>query len=115
MKCACGASLTSVLAVLGVVGLGAAGYNTIRTGCPLGTCAAPSPGEAVVTPAGSAAVVGADDAMMSDESGMSCCEHKARGEKQECCPDEEPVPQLAKPAADAQGDSSTPVNPAPNS
>lgn len=36
MKCAC--SLTPVLAIVGLVGLGLAGYNTVRTGCPLGGC-----------------------------------------------------------------------------
>lgn len=89
MKCACGASLSSVVAMISLVALGAAGYNTIRTGCPLGTCVstAASAGAAVVTPAGGPAVVGAGG-MMSDEGGLSCCERKARGEKQECCPDE---------------------------
>lgn len=89
MKCACGASLSSVVAMISLVALGAAGYNTIRTGCPLGTCAsaAASAGAAVVTPAGGPAVVGSGG-MMNDEGGLSCCERKARGEKQECCPDE---------------------------
>ncbi|MDX2117003.1 MAG: hypothetical protein SFY96_02345 [Planctomycetota bacterium] len=89
MKCACGASLSSVVAMLGLVGLGAAGYNTIRTGCPLGTCAstAAATDTAVVTPAGGPAVVGSGG-MMNDEGGLSCCERKARGEKQECCPDD---------------------------
>lgn len=86
MKCACGSSLSSVLAVVGLIGLGAAGYNTIRTGCPLGTCAEQTALTPVSTPAGGAAVVGAG--MMDDGSGLSCCERKARGEKQECCPDD---------------------------
>jgi hypothetical protein len=102
MKCACGSSLSSVLAVVGLIGLGAAGYNTIRTGCPLGTCAEPSAAAtAVSTPAGGAAVVGAG--MMDDGSGLSCCERKARGEKQDCCPDEESptATEAAKPQAPA--------------
>jgi xanthosine utilization system XapX-like protein len=34
MKCAC--SLTPVLALVGLVGLGVGGYNLMSTGCPLG-------------------------------------------------------------------------------
>lgn len=44
MKCSCGVSLSSVLAVVGVLGLGVAGYNVVRTGCPLGSCATTSTG-----------------------------------------------------------------------
>lgn len=36
---ACGAcSLTPVLALVGLVGLGVGGYNWVSTGCPLGGC-----------------------------------------------------------------------------
>ncbi len=111
MKCACGSSLSSVLSVVGLIALGAAGYNTLRTGCPLGTCDQPVAATPVATPAGGAAVVGAG--MMSDESGLSCCERKARGEKQDCCPDEEPTvaAETAAPRADAP-QSAAPVKPA---
>lgn len=107
MKCACGSSLSSVLSVVGLIGLGVAGYNTIRTGCPLGACAEPAVATAVTTPAGGPAIAGAG--MMADEGGLSCCERKARGEKQDCCPDEQTatttktanpdVPVTEKPAA----------------
>lgn len=44
---ACGTySLTPVLALVGLVGLGVGGYNWVSTGCPLGGCGAP---EAVMT------------------------------------------------------------------
>lgn len=40
MKCSCGVSLSSLLAVVGVFGLGVAGFNIVKTGCPLGSCSA---------------------------------------------------------------------------
>ncbi len=40
MKCNCRSGFsTSALAIAGVIALGVAGYNTLRTGCPLGSCA----------------------------------------------------------------------------
>lgn len=49
MKACCGTfSLTPVLALVGLVGLGVGGYNWVSTGCPLGSC---KPGDAAVTTA----------------------------------------------------------------
>ncbi len=51
--CSCGSgSIGRVLAVVGVVGLGIAGFNTLRSGCPLGTCStSASAASAMVVPA----------------------------------------------------------------
>lgn len=47
--CSCGSgSIGRVLAVVGVVGLGVAGFNTLRSGCPLGTCSTSAAAAAVI-------------------------------------------------------------------
>lgn len=52
MRCkCCGTGLgSSVLTVVGLVGLGVAGYNTLTTGCPLARCWERDAG-AIVSPA----------------------------------------------------------------
>ncbi len=64
MKCAC--SITPVLAVLGLIGLGVGGFNMVRNGCPLGTCHS-SETTAVVT-----AAAATTQAPAGDECPMGC-------------------------------------------
>lgn len=95
---ACGTmSLTPVLALIGLVGLGVGGYNWVSTGCPLGSCspgakvtttaaATTEPGHCALCPAeGKAAVVAA--ALVSTEK-ADCSEAKdcaAEVKGGECC------------------------------
>jgi len=94
---ACGiCSLTPVLALVGLVGLGVGGYNWVSTGCPLGSCADSAasvtaastsdktPGDCALCPAhDGAAMTTVADTSAADCSAAADCAAEAKGG--ECC------------------------------
>lgn len=94
---ACGAySLTPVLALIGLVGLGVGGYNWVSTGCPLGSCSTTTAsvtaaststtakGDCALCPAhGEATVTTVADTAKADCSAQHDCAAEAKGG--ECC------------------------------
>lgn len=77
MKCAC--TLTPVLALAGLAALGFGGYNVMKTGCPLGTCAdRATPAVATVSQTVAAPTDPAcDDSPCASKAGMAAgvCPH----------------------------------------
>ncbi|MCC6678402.1 MAG: hypothetical protein IT436_14790 [Phycisphaerales bacterium] len=96
MKACCTYSLTPVLALVGLVGLGVGGYNWVSTGCPLGSCETPAAsmtaastsektGDCALCPAHDTAAVTtvADTSKSADCSTAHDCAAQAKGG--ECC------------------------------
>lgn len=98
MKCAC--TLTPVLALAGLAALGFGGYNVMKTGCPLGTCA-DRPAAAVSTVSQTVAAP-ADPAC--NESPCGATGGLAAGDAQLVAATDQPVPDCAgmKDCADAK-------------
>lgn len=94
MKACCTYSLTPILALVGLVGLGVGGYNWVQTGCPLGSCEAPAAsmtataektGDCALCPAhdSTAITTVADTSKAADCSDKADCAAEAKGG--ECC------------------------------
>ncbi len=129
MKCAC--SLTPVLAIIGLVGLGIGGYNMARTGCPLGTCheatttvtpaaAVTSQGECPFAGCDGSAQVEVKSAALTEAPAPADCpdaQNCCTGKTEECCKgkSQSDCPMHAHDAAHASTECPHGAKPAPES